>query len=127
MKKFLIILISSLCSLIIASCDNTVSPENINGWWRQDGGYIIFKAMKFNNDGTVNRYFRVIADHEPDWEEWDDVEELPDHDDYYYGKHSSGKDKYVIEEEKIIINDKDELILSNGKLVGSDGTVFRRW
>lgn len=127
MKKFLIILISSLCSLIIASCDNTVSPENINGWWRQDGGYIIFKAMKFNNDGTVNRYFRVIADHESDWEEWDDVEELPDHDDYYYGTHSSGKDKYVIEEEKIIINDKDELILSNGKLVGSDGTVFRRW
>lgn len=55
-----------------------VNAKNLNGWYRQDGNYIIFKAL-YIYDGNLDEYFQVEADNEPDWHEWENARQLPDH------------------------------------------------
>lgn len=127
-KSLLMILgaiLLSICLFSSCSSDDDGEGNNVNGWYRLDGGYIIFKALHFN--GTkMTEYFRVEADYEPDWQEWDDAAKLPGHSDYYYGTRSAGSHNFTIKNNKIVLDNGREYTIKGGKIYcGSD--VYRRW
>lgn len=132
MKKsilFLVLAIVSMMAFTFTSCssddDGEISSSNINGWYKQDGNYVIFKALHINN-GKLTEYFRVEADNEPDWQEWDDARQLPDHSDYYYGTNSSGSHKYEIDGDKIVLDNGRTYEIRGGK-IHSENDTYRRW
>lgn len=126
--KLLLVAMIATMALGFTACgdDDDVEAANIQGWYRQDAGYIIFKAMNFHGS-TVTVYYRVEADNEPDWREWDDAAELPGHSDYYYGTRSSGSHAYTVSGNQIILDDGRIFTVNGGKVTTDGGEVYRKW
>lgn len=129
--KFTLFGLVAIMALTFTACSKDsddskeVNVKNINGWYRQDGNYIIFKAL-YIYDGNLGEYFRVEADNEPDWHEWENARQLPDHSDYYYDNDSHGFHTYNIEGNKIILNNNRTYEIKDGKIY-SGNDVYRRW